>query len=213
MDDKVFNYIKEKTTPALDTQDKFMFFFNCKAASTSVNRKLLKNRAILYKSHKKRYLKKKLDSYTKKDFEAIFKFTIVRNPWTRTVSAFRYLKRYKVINSNISFEWFVNNILSSYENNINKLILPGWQNRLEFHVALQYPNAYFDGQQYVDYVAKVETISKDWNYIASKIDCPFKLPHANKLPKVNYKDYYSKETKNIVERVYNQDIELFNYKF
>jgi len=180
--------------PSLDVNRQFMFFSNHKVAQTSINRGLLKDRVILVKGNFKEY-KNIFDSYTM-DFivKDIFKFTIVRNPWSKVVSAFHYLKRTKIINNTMTFNKFVNNILVKYiDGPQRKLLFFHEFNKLESHFDIQFHKAYFNGNKFVDFVGRLENIKKDWKYISSMINCPFELPHKNKTNHTNYRDYYNKK--------------------
>ncbi|KKK98116.1 hypothetical protein LCGC14_2645950, partial [marine sediment metagenome] len=76
----LIEHLKEQR-PVLDKQNEFMFFSNNKVAQTSVNRRLLKLRSIVYKDDHQKYESHFQDAVGKLD--SIYKFTIVRNPWDR----------------------------------------------------------------------------------------------------------------------------------
>ena len=66
---------------------------------------------------------------------------------------------------------------------------------------------------FVDYIARLENIKKDWKNIASHINCPPKLPHQNRTKHKPYQEYYDKEAIRVVNEVYGMDIKLLGYKF
>lgn len=212
MHDNLFAHIKD-VDATLDKEDKFIFFGNYKAASMSINRNLLKGRAIRRKHGEKGY-EDKLNSYTEEDIKNMFKFTVVRNPWARAVSAFHYLQQvqispdnpsYRVIDNSMSFASFTRYILIGYK---NRLEYPHYSRRLEAHFSFQYPRALL-----ADYTAKLESIDDDWEFISSKIGCSGQMPHVNKSNHGSYRKYYDSKTRNLVGYVYNRDIKEFKYEF
>ncbi len=188
-----------KRKPVLDKHGIFMFFGNHKAGLTSVNRYLLKDRAVPWKGNHKKY-RKMFKKISDADMENIFKFTIVRNPFDRTVSAFFYLKKHGIIPKK-SFSRFIKDDFSRDGVSING------------HFHMQFPSAFYDGGQYVDFIAKLENIRKDWQTVAAKIKCSHVLPHKNRTRHNHYKHYYDEDTIRIVSEVYAEDLKYFGYKF
>lgn len=195
------DYIRS-LTPVLDTEDKYMFFCINKVAQTSINRNLLKNRAIVFKDDPKNWYKK-FDSYSDEEVNKLFKFTIVRNPWDKTVSFFFYYKRIcdKKVHGYSNFNDFVCSCLSKYGADYDS------------HLELQYPKSYYKGKQFVDIIGRYETLDTDWKKIAEHIDAPLELPHSNKTRHKHYSSYYTKKSIDIVAKIYAKDIDIYNYTF
>ena len=202
--------------PALDIKKKFIFFSNNKVAKRSILWNQLKNRAIMRTTGETSNYKVFINSFTDKQIQQIFKFTITRNPWDRTVSAFFYLKYLaqtlsvrkslircagELINPNETFKNFIKTKLAIHGSHINA------------HFHNQHPNAFFRNKPFVDYIAKFENIKKDWAYIASKIDTNPILPHDNKSEHKHYTEYYDNECIQIVKKIYQKDIELLEYDY
>ncbi|PTB82856.1 hypothetical protein C9933_00375, partial [Methylophaga nitratireducenticrescens] len=59
----------------------------------------------------------------------------------------------------------------------------------------------------------LENISDDFDYITKKMNVNIKLPMSNSSIHSSFEKYYTKETKDIVARVYSEDIELLGYDF
>lgn len=191
----------------LDRYNRVIFCPNYKVASLSINQKVLGwERAIRSKKGKIRYARKLL-SYSIEDIERIFKFTIVRNPYDRIISSYQYLKQMGLVDWEIVFEDFVNNL---YELD---LMFPRYDQRVAAHCSFQFPKAYYNGRIFVDFVAKLENLDEDWDQIAPHIGVE-KLPHANKSTRnKDYRVYYNDRTRSIVSEVYKEDIERFEYSF
>lgn len=202
--------IIDKIGPTLDKQDKFMFFYNYKVCSSSfqdVERGLCSNRVIRKKQHNDLWYKK-FNHYTEDNINNLFKFTIVRNPWSRLVSAHKYFVNsvYKLVPVPRNFEVFVKDVLIKL--NIETLMYPSYYERLEAHVGFQYTRAYA-----VDCIIKMENINEEFEQVYTKAEISGRLPHINKSNQTNYRNYYDKSLKNIVGDFYKEDIERFNYSF
>ena len=170
-------------------------------------------------------------------FNEYFKFTFVRNPWSRMVSIYKYLMfnhKYLKFNRRCDFKSFLAN---AFKNKI-------WRNEYWF-VRPQSDFVYAeDGRMLVDFIGKFENLQDDFNYVCQKIDLPStEVPHVNKSnvqPRLSlhpkklikyfnhrinhinvkripafkkYQDYYDNESIEIVAELYKKDIELFGYKF
>lgn len=196
-----------KIDATLDRDDKVLFCANYKVASMSINRKVLgKDRGIRSKQGRMRYARKLL-SYTPEDIENLFKFTVVRNPYKRTVSAYHYLMDHRMIPRDMSFKGFVKELRN------RDLMYPFYKDRVEAHCSKQYPRAYFKGDKFIDFVAKLENIKEDWKVISPHIGVD-KLPHVNKgKVKRDYRLYYNTRIKDIVSQIYREDLERFEYDF
>lgn len=193
-------------TPILDRSNKFMFFSNNKVAQTSINRHLLRSRAIVWKDDPDGYAQ--IFDENAESFDSLYKFTIVRNPWDRVVSAFFYLKGtlgypgklWKDLKL-ISFDQFVLKTLRPQGVKFNP------------HFDLQYPKAFFNGECFVDFIGRLENIKSDWKVIAKAISAPGDLPHKNKKSHKDYRKYYRTKTVNVIREIYARDIELLGYDF
>ncbi|MDC0601603.1 sulfotransferase family protein [Aliiglaciecola sp.] len=142
-----------------------------------------------------------------------FKFTIVRNPWDRLVSAYFFLKKggfgkkdrawfERELSAYNSFDDFVKNWLS--KDNIQKWhhFRPQYQYILNKH-----------GKIKLDFVGFLENIDQDFDIIKNQIGLEVNLNESNKSTHNKYIDYYNEETKDIVAKVYAEDISLLGYNF
>ena len=73
-----------------------------------------------------------------------------------------------------------------------------------------------EGNEVVDYVAKLENIKQDWPVIADRTCAARVLPLVNetKLKELpSYRDRYSKVERQLVEAFFEEDLERFGYEF
>lgn len=147
------------------------------------------------------------------EFESYFKFTIVRNPWDRLVSAYRFLmdgggqvehdlQMQAKIQPYKDFGDFVRSWLfpSALEDGIH--FLPQ-------HVLISLD----DGTVPLDYMARFETLHDDFGNIARRLGVQASLQHLNASRRTHYRDYYDQETIEMVAALYRKDIELLDYDF
>jgi hypothetical protein len=144
-------------------------------------------------------------SMIKESWKISRSFAVVRNPWSRMVSAYFYLQQYK-------FYWENNNIKSIDE-------FPSWS---QFIDKLDYDTQSWNllstnqckwVEPGVDFLFKVETLTEDFKVIQDLLNCPAPLPCINTSMHDNYKTYYTTDQKNKIGNVFKQDIELYNYTF
>lgn len=204
---KLDKYLIEKLQPTFDTEDNFMFFYNYKAASMSFHKGPWQDRIIRCKQHE--YLwQQKLNHYTDEDVENMFKFSIVRNPWDRLVSAHTYFV--KVVSHEVqvpkNFEIFVKKKLISLDE--SDLMYPHYSQKLEAHIGFQYIRASVS-----DIAVKMENLENEFPKILEKAQIEGIFPHKNKTLHSNYRKNYTNDLKNLVGDFYKKDIELLGYEF
>ena len=147
------------------------------------------------------------------DFNRYFKFAFVRNPWDRLYSAFRYLKNggwdendQRWAETHLapfdSFDVFVKQWLS--KDNIEKHRHFWPQHRFVCDAT---------GTILLDYLGYFETLSDDFEAIATQLGIPATLARHNINPGSSYRDAYDDQTREIVAEVYSRDIQLFGYDF
>jgi hypothetical protein len=65
-----------------------------------------------------------------------------------------------------------------------------------------------------DFIGRFERLQEDWAMVAKKLGVSGLLPHARANPRArHYTEYYTPETRSIIEQKFKVDIETFNYRF
>ena len=171
------------------------------------------------------------DNEIKDDY---FKFTFIRNPFDRLVSAYVHFELKiprdgETINnvgglpsSPISFDNFIKNKIVD-ENGVPT----------NEHWSFQHDSVMtVDGEEFVNFVGKYENLDEDWKYVAKRLSLQEDLPHykpgtytnyklsenrdliGNRpLKEKDYRQYYSDELVEIVSNIYKKDLEVFGYEF
>lgn len=141
-----------------------------------------------------------------------FKFSFVRNPWDRAVSAWRYLDRPGDLAHGLSFPEFLSRI---------RTMTPRYaredraRNKFSWHVepqASQLVDA--NGKLLVDFVGRTETLQADFDEVCTRLEIPkTDLPRVNTTERSAYQGYYDDDSRQAVAELYARDIEMFGYGF
>ena len=142
-----------------------------------------------------------------------FKFTIVRNPWDRIVSAFHFLKAGGLKSQDRI--WSDRNLgdFSDFNDFVRR-----WLNEesiWQYHHF--YPQYHYicdiHNKVDLDFIGFFENLDNDFSYIAAKLEKNSKLAKVNSSPRRDYQSYYDNETRKIVREIYAKDIKLLGYSF
>lgn len=138
---------------------------------------------------------------TAEQFNSYYKFTFVRNSWTRVHSWYRnvmadkrHMKRYR-IPSDASFRWFVENRLHTLKDQL-------------------YYITDIDGEIGVDFIGRYENLVTDFETVCDHLGIDDKaLPSKNRgRPKAKYAQYED-DLIEIVAKRYQRDIDYFGFSF
>ncbi len=183
------------------------------------------------------------NSYTDQQWAQLFKFTIIRNPWDRMVSLYHFRKKENDLlirlqneglwnpqNGDISQEgwtfkkWLLEPKVTGVKDhknfmNFKNILKQQPQSSNFFRSAAEYINQIDlitdnNGMLYVDYIIKYENLVEEFNNMFKYLELtPPELPIVNNSNHKNYKEYYDKETKTLVDRLFSKDINYFGYEF
>lgn len=151
-----------------------------------------------------------------REFSHFFKFTIVRNPWDRLVSAFHYLKAGGM--NRMDREWALSNIsrFQDFDEFVREWVNSDNVNDGSyFHFRPQVSFVRLtSGVIPLDFIGRTESLDDDLAEICSHLHMPqVKLRKHNASQHEPYQKLYVQDTRAIVERVYAEDIKTFDYKF
>lgn len=167
-----------------------------------------------------------------RDFKRFFKFSFVRNPWDRTLSAyFHFLrvrpenhwakKRRRYSGHGKPSSWVVKTeiIDGSFQKtkeDFQKFVRTKLED-FSRRVTLSLPQVYYIGKKpVVDFLGRFESLEEDYLKICDKIDVApsAEFPHWLKSDREeDFREYYDNETMEIVSKVYADDIKTLGYQF
>jgi hypothetical protein len=141
-----------------------------------------------------------------------FSFAFVRNPWDQMVSSYHWWLQKAPVYAKLRdpdvcrvrrMQSFAEFLDSGYGRTmINEM--PG--NTFDWISQ--------DGQIIVDFVGRFEHFGRDWLTVCDRLGIsPPALPHVNSTRRQPYREYYTDETRAIVEQRFRKIIETFGYEF
>ncbi len=151
-----------------------------------------------------------LDLINETTWNSYFKFTIVRNPWSRALSDYLWMTQ-------------TNNIKDTFTNYISskgafKEILTN-QNTMNYrgdHLNKQLMYLNVNNINEINQIARFENLESDIITLLKKLGISIKyLPHYNKSKSSikHYSHFFNDYRKKLVEEKYYEDINYLNYKF
>jgi len=133
---------------------------------------------------------------------------VVRNPYDRLVSMYSFARKNEwmfaaYLAGDCSFNFFCGIMLGAKDD-------PNF-----LHAFTQKSYLMLDDKIGVDRVLRFENINEEFkNFISDyEIADVAALPHENQTPHAPYKDFYCEETKSMVHKMWEEDLDEFKYTF
>lgn len=139
--------------------------------------------------------------------ERYFSFCVVRNPWDRAVSMYKFANKNKLnklygIEEDVSFSGFCKML---HENKDNPFFIAS-------HQQVQWSN----GDVKPSRVIKFENLQEEYSQMITDIGLNIqsvKLPVLNSTTHKHYSYYYDRKSKELINEVFYDDVMAFNYSF
>lgn len=150
------------------------------------------------------------EAFGEEKFKKAFKFAFVRNPWDWLVSMYHYNKfNVPDIFKKLNME------LDSYAKQIcNSNSFLDWIDKQKWLGNPQSHMLTIDNKISIDYIGRVEFITKDFSYLCKKLGIPqLAIERHNISIHDDYRKYYNDSAIKKVEDFFYTDIALFGYKF
>lgn len=139
---------------------------------------------------------------TKEVWDTYYKFTFVRNPWDRFVSAVIF-KNKKLQEVPQLVPQFIEKFLDKMNFTDNLFYKPQYDYLID-------DNGKFE----MDFVGKTEDMEQDYQKICKHLGIPIEqIDQRNSTKRKQYKDVLNDKTKQKIEEIYQNDIKHFSYSF
>lgn len=144
---------------------------------------------------------KELRTFLSPDEFNYFKFAFVRNPWDLHVSQYHYFVQ-----------------TTDHPSHVDAISKKSFDEYIEWRIITkritQKSYCFDEYNMLVDYIGRYENLQNDFLVLCKRIGIEStRLPVTNSSVHNNYQLYYNNRTKRLIERAYQEDIELFKYKF
>jgi len=182
-----------------------------KAAGTSINR-------ALYGRTLGHYSALEIKDTFPKLYERAFKFSVVRNPWDRLLSAYRFAKQGSTESMGVYMpEQYRRPEFDTFERFINDWLPFQDLTRIDFifrpqHIFVCDTN----GQVMLDFLGKTETIESDLLKVSAKVGRVITAGKVNSTSDVmsDYRlAYKNSRMVDLVYALYREDVDKFDYQF
>jgi hypothetical protein len=198
---------------------KCIFVHIPRIAGTSIEKALVnKNWWSIDRSTKHIFASQAKEIY-KEYWDDYFKFSFVRNPYDRCVSLLKFAEFYYGVKDSSKL---TSKHLEGYKNLFGYPISTEVDYRFykleDIKSAKHLPNQVYGNylDEELDFVGKFENLEHDFRVVCEQLGTK-----NSSLPKVasfgsrvkEYQGYYSQETKELVESLYKNDIEKYDYEF
>mgnify|MGYP001157014909 CR=1 FL=1 len=206
-----YKYIASNPYRDYNDETESIFIHIPKTAGISVSKSIYgENKGHTKLLHYQRYDEERFDRY--------YKFAFVRNPWDRFVSAFYYLKKggrnqqdkswaAKYLMNGESLNGFIERINGDKNFRRDVLIHQHFEPQINYLKDKS-------GNLNIDFIGRFENLNDDFQKIANHLQISAKLKEINiNKEKDHYKTYYNDKTKEIIERLYAEDIIKLNYQW
>ena len=155
-------------------------------------------------------------AFSRAEFDGYFKFTFVRNPWSRLFSAYNFLKAGGM--GSLDLEWSGRYLCrySNFEHFVMEgLGRPEVSNYTHFIPQTAFLRSFGPDNYPINFVGFFERVERDFDLICSKLNLNATFSHQNKThgKAVDYRLAYTDQMKNKVQNVYALDIKLLGYDF
>jgi len=153
--------------------------------------------------------KEVIETIGKEEWNKAYKFTVVRNPWDKVLSQYKFrvkTNKTKMGTNKISFkDW----VACTYGEPKDKYY---YHNPTKYKTQIEWLKNDEDIID-MDKILRFENLNNDFKSVAKIIGINSELPHINKTTVANYRDFYDEDTRQIIEDCFAEDIKVFEYKY
>ena len=154
------------------------------------------------------------DLVPREDFERMFKFAVVRNPWDLQVSAFHHVNNER---PDLAKKKGLEEFGAFLCWNLDRKKPLDYPSRFVDPLSERYLDSLcdMDGTPLLDFVGAFERLEDDWGHVRERLGLPdIPLPKKRVSKRANdHREYYDDELAELVASHYEREIEAFGYSF
>jgi hypothetical protein len=158
---------------------------------------------------------KYLVTMDKSEFKKYFSFCFVRNPWDRTLSAYRYLAKGGITHWDRKFRDEELSKITDFEDFVlNWMSQRSIAESLHFRAQTSWICHPGSGLE-MKFIGRFEDLTNDFARLCDVLDLDSSLlaENLNRSGPVDYREFYSDRMKNKIHSLYRSDIEYLDYAF
>jgi hypothetical protein len=135
------------------------------------------------------------------EWRRYFTFGFVRNPWSWQVSLYFFMletedhHQHDLISSMNGFDEYIH-----------------WRVKEDKHLQSEF-FCDSEGNVLVDHIGRLESIQDDFRTICDTLGLEAELPHKNSSSHRDYREYYTDDTRQLVQEHFEEDVRRFGYSF
>lgn len=160
--------------------------------------------------------------FSREDLASLYKFSFVRNPWDRLVSAWTYLRRNASTGNTENVpgaKWFTDHVAqyADFETFVLRWVSKRNVENAHNHF---HPQVSFlknvAGRIDLDFVGRYENLAEDFRQVSQALGSTATLEVRNRTrarQSTPYRECYSPKTAEVVAGAYEDDIQAFGYQF
>ncbi len=166
----------------------------------------------LYGMDPKHHKLRSFESLNAEKFHEFFKFGFVRDPWSRLYSTYNHLRKQNKESPYGKFYW-----VEKYDS-FERFVSYGLSKEIiDRYLFLNSQYSYLcdsSGLIGVDFVGRLESVDKDFNFVAGRIGSTEPLSVIGAADnRQSYKDSYTSNLVDQVAKLYEDDVEGFGYSY
>ncbi len=138
-------------------------------------------------------------------YKKYYKLSFIRNPWDKAVSQYAYMQKRKDLMDFIGMKDGAS--FKKYLELIQKKKHVQWEEQYKFILD-------DNGELMVDFLGRFERFKEDVLKVLEKLSIDVdNIPHRMKSKRKSYDSYYDSESMEMLQSIYQVDIEAFGYTF
>lgn len=170
---------------------------------SSIDNLIQFRRRLKYLNSNQIYNQKNKIEVTKEQYKSYFKFTVVRDPWSRVFSWYKNIMQDEIhqknfgISPDFTFEQFLGSFLGKDMIRPQTYWLQNYRGRIDF-----------------DHIGRFDKLEETFDVIQKTLNIKdISFPHEIKGDGDDYRIYYNDSLIDKVNRFYHEEIEMFGFRF